>query len=93
MKRRKRFAFVPRSVIGASFGAVVPAIALWGLEACSSSGPVIGVAGVAYCCFEAGVAADAFGGDASDGGDAQGDAQAADAQDAADAPGDAPGDG
>ncbi len=47
----KRTKIVPRAVFGVSFGGVVPAIVL-GLQACSS-GPVLGVAAVAMCCFEA----------------------------------------
>lgn len=50
--RKKRSAFVPRAVLGASFGSVVPACVALGLQACSNSGPA-GVAAVAYCCFEA----------------------------------------
>jgi hypothetical protein len=50
---RRRTAFVPRAVLGASFGSVVPACVALGIQACGS-GPIIGVAAVAYCCFEAG---------------------------------------
>jgi hypothetical protein len=50
---RRRTAFVPRAVLGASFGSVVPACVALGIQACSTSGPP-GVAAVAYCCFEAG---------------------------------------
>lgn len=50
---RKRSAIVPRVVRAASFGAVVPACVAFGLQACSNGGPVLGVAAVAYCCFEA----------------------------------------
>jgi hypothetical protein len=49
---RKRSSFVPRLVLGAGFGGVVPACVALGLQACSSS-PPLGVAAVAYCCFEA----------------------------------------
>lgn len=81
MRKRRRSALVPRSVIGARFCAVVPTFVLLGIEACSSGGPVVGVAAVAYCCFEAGVADAAFLQD--------GDAQSGDS----DAPSDAPSDG
>ncbi len=67
--RKKRSAFVPRAVLGASFGTVVPACVVVGLQACSS-GPTLGVAAVAYCCFEASLP-DA---DASDATDAKSDA-------------------
>ena len=60
---RRRSAIVPRAVFGVSFGGVIPALVA-GLQACSS-GPVLGVAAVAYCCFEASVPdADASDGDA-----------------------------
>ena len=49
----RRSAFVPRMVLKAGFASVVPALAL--IEACSSSPVVMGVAAVAYCCFEAGL--------------------------------------
>lgn len=52
MATRKRTAFVPRSVLGASFGSVVPACVALGIQACGNGGPV-GVAAVAYCCFDA----------------------------------------
>ncbi len=61
---RKRSAIVPRAVFGVSFGGVVPACVAIGIQACSNSGPLPGVAAVAYCCFEASVPPDA---DASDG--------------------------
>ena len=61
MARRKRTAFVPRKVFAVSFGSVIPACVAFGIEACST-GPVIGVAAVAYCCFEAST----HDGDASD---------------------------
>jgi hypothetical protein len=48
----KRSRIVPRAVFGVSFGGVVPASIVLGLQACSS-GPVLGVAAVAMCCFEA----------------------------------------
>jgi hypothetical protein len=48
----KRTKIVPRAVFGVSFGGVVPASILLGLQACGS-GPVLGVAAVAMCCFEA----------------------------------------
>ncbi len=61
---RKRSAIVPRAVFGVSFGGVVPACVAIGIQACSS-GPVLGVAAVAYCCFEASAPdADASDGDA-----------------------------
>jgi hypothetical protein len=77
MMARKRSAIVPRAVFGVSFGGVVPACVALGIQACSS-GPVLGVAAVAYCCFEAS-APDADAGDApsdsqSDGADAPSDA-------------------
>ena len=75
-------AIVPSLVLGASFAAVVPAFVV----SCSGTDPIVsmkdakpdmtfyGVAAVAYCCFEAGVAdagftPDADAGDASDAGD------------------------
>jgi hypothetical protein len=62
---RKRSAIVPRAVFGVSFGGVVPACVAIGIQACSS-GPVLGVAAVAYCCFEASTPdADASDGDAT----------------------------
>ena len=48
----RRTKIVPRAVFGVSFGGVVPASIVLGLQACSS-GPVLGVAAVAMCCFEA----------------------------------------
>jgi hypothetical protein len=48
----KRTKIVPRAVFGVSFGGVVPASILLGLQACGSQ-PVLGVAAVAMCCFEA----------------------------------------
>ncbi len=62
--RRRRSAIVPRAVFGVSFGGVVPAAVAIGIQACSS-GPVLGVAAVAYCCFEAGLP-DADASDATD---------------------------
>lgn len=63
-----------------SFGSVVPACVALGLQACSNSEPM-GVAAVAYCCFEASVPD----GDASD---AQTDASQDVATDTLDATGD-----
>ncbi len=61
---RRRSAIVPRAVFGVSFGGVIPACVVAGIQACSS-GPVLGVAAVAYCCFEASLPdADAGDGDA-----------------------------
>lgn len=52
---RKRSFFVPRAVLGAKFGGgIVPACVALGIQACSNTGPM-GVAAVAYCCFEAGL--------------------------------------
>lgn len=48
----KRTKIVPRAVFGVSFGGVVPASIMLGLQACGSQ-PVLGVAAVAMCCFEA----------------------------------------
>jgi hypothetical protein len=72
---RKRTAVVPRAVLGASFGGVIPACVLAGIQACGTTTNPPGVAAVAYCCFEASVhdadASDATETDApSDGGDA-----------------------
>jgi hypothetical protein len=58
----KRTKIVPRAVFGVSFGGVVPASIVLGIQACSSPGPILGVAAVAMCCFEA----SAPDGDASD---------------------------
>ena len=84
MLKRRSF-FGPRAVLGASFGGVVPACVALGIQACSS-GPIVGVAAVAYCCFEAGLGD----GDAGDATEASTDG-ADDVQ--ADAPADAPTDG
>jgi hypothetical protein len=80
MRPRKAPRLVPKLVLGATFVAVVPACAL---VACGGSisggdgGPgdaqseiLLGVAAVAYCCFDAtmGVADVAFIKDAHDGG-------------------------
>jgi len=62
MGLKKRTYFVPRAVFGVSFGGVVPACVALGIQACSSTTPPMGVAAVAYCCFEAGT----NDGDASD---------------------------
>ena len=88
-RSRKKSAIVPGLVLGASFAAVVPAVA------CSGPGtdPITnlryiqyGVAAVAYCCFEGGGVADvAFQPDT--GTDASSEADAP-----ADAPSDAPSD-
>ncbi len=71
-------AIVPSLVLGASFAAVVPA----SIVSCGGSDPIVnikdakpdmtfpGVAAVAYCCFEAGVADVGFGADAGDASDA-----------------------
>ncbi len=83
---RRRSAIVPRAVFGVSFGGVVPACVALGIQACSS-GPVLGVAAVAYCCFEASTT-DA---DASDG-DAVSDSKSDSADSPSDAVTDAPGD-
>jgi hypothetical protein len=58
---QKRSAIVPRAVLKASFASVVPACVVLGLQACGNTGP-LGVAAVAYCCFDASVGD----GDASD---------------------------
>jgi hypothetical protein len=88
VRRKRRSAIVPGLVLGASFVAVVPAIA------CSGPGtdPITnmrniqyGVAAVAYCCFEGGGVA-MIGFDAEAGKDASSEA------DAPDAPADAPSD-
>lgn len=50
---RKRTAVVPRAVLGASFGSVIPACVALGIQACSNGNPLPGVAAVAYCCFDA----------------------------------------
>jgi hypothetical protein len=84
MARRRSF-FVPRSVLGASFGGVVPACVAIGIQACSSP-PVYGVAAVAYCCFEAGLPD-------GDGGDATEASTDADTDATADAPDDGSNDG
>jgi hypothetical protein len=87
MARRRSF-FVPRAVFGVSFGGVVPACVALGIQACNSGGPVLGVAAVAYCCFEASVPE---GGDASE---ASTDAENDSATDSAtDAPDDGSNDG
>ena len=69
---RKKTAIVPSLVLTASFATVIPSVA-----ACSGSDPVVGskdarpdtiwygVAAVAYCCFEAGVADMGFDADAA----------------------------
>lgn len=75
---RKRTFFVPRAVLGASFGGVVPACVAFGLQACSNTvPPPYGVAAVAYCCFEASLGD----GDASDASDEAIDDATADAPD------------
>lgn len=88
--RRKKSHIVPTLVLGASFAAVVPAIA------CSGPGtdPITnmryiqyGVAAVAYCCFEGGGVA-MIGFDAEAGADVKNESDAP-----VDAPSDAPGDG
>jgi hypothetical protein len=83
----KRTKIVPRAVFGVSFGGVVPASIMLGLQACSS-GPVLGVAAVAMCCFEAGSPdGDA---DASDATDSTSEASDAPSETTTDATGDAP---
>jgi hypothetical protein len=84
MSRKRKMAIVPSLVLTASFAAVIPAAAT-----CGGNYPVIGdkdakpdtiwygVAAVAYCCFEAGVADVGFGFDA--------DAEASEAGEAGDA--------
>jgi hypothetical protein len=72
---RKKTAIVPRAVFGVSFGSVVPASIMLGIQACSS-GPTLGVAAVAMCCFEASLP--------------DGDASDAAKETASDAPGDSP---
>ena len=85
MGLKKRTYFVPRAVFGASFGGVVPACVALGIQACSNSTPPLGVAAVAYCCFEAGT----NDGDASDATEDTTDATEDAANDvASDAPGD-----
>jgi hypothetical protein len=85
---KRRGSIVPRVVLGASFVAVVPQI-----TACSGPDPIVqfgqifyGVAAVAYCCFDAGVADVAFVPDATDSGDAPADAPDDVDTDATDAP-------
>ena len=75
-------------VLGASFVAVVPQI-----TACSGPDPILqlgqifyGVAAVAYCCFDSGVADAAFLLDATDAGDAPADVSSDVDTDATDAP-------
>ena len=80
----KRTKIVPRAVFGVSFGGVVPASILLGLQACGS-GPVLGVAAVAMCCFEASLPD----GDASD---AKSEASDAPSDSTTDAPNDVMGD-
>jgi hypothetical protein len=65
---RKRSRFVPRAVFGAGFGSVIPACGIAFIQACSNSTPP-GVAGVAYCCFDAATGNDGDG-DATDAHDA-----------------------
>ncbi len=61
-KRRKKALLVPRLVLGASFVGAVPAC----VAACGGPDPILdlgnqfGVAAVAFCCFDGGVAVDAF---------------------------------
>jgi hypothetical protein len=74
---RKRSAFVPRAVLGASFGSVVPACVVLGLQACGTSAPQ-GVAAVAYCCFEASTPDANDASDAADAADATKDSTATD---------------
>lgn len=87
--RKKKMSIVPSLVLGASFAAVIPAAAL----GCSGGDPVVGntkdakpdtiwygVAAVAYCCFEAGVADVTFGSDA-DAAEASDSGEAGDARD------------
>ena len=84
MGLKKRTYFVPRAVFGVSFGGVVPACVALGIQACSNT-PPMGVAAVAYCCFEAGT----NDGDASDATPEASDAQTDAPEDVvADAPGD-----
>jgi len=73
---RKRSAFVPKVIFGVSFGGVIPALLI---QACSSK-PPMGVAAVAYCCFEASLPD----GDASDATEAASDAPSDVATDAVD---------
>ena len=80
----KRTKIVPRAIFGVSFGGVVPASIAIGLQACSSQ-PVLGVAAVAMCCFEASLPD----GDASD---AKSEASDAPSDTTSDAPADAPSD-
>lgn len=82
MGRKKSSSFVPRLVKRAAFVSVVPACVTLG--ACSSDKMQLGVAAVAFCCFEAGVAQMMF--------DARADSDAAmeASADAADARSDAP---
>ena len=93
---RRKSNIVPGLVLGASFTGVVPAVAI---TACSGQDPVtnldnkyLGVAAVAYCCFEAGVAADAFVMDASKDApkEATGDAPDTGSDAPIDSPGDSP---
>ncbi|HSQ66758.1 MAG TPA: hypothetical protein VLM85_26245 [Polyangiaceae bacterium] len=80
--RPRRPRVVPSLVLGASFIGVVPACALQGCggeiaikDGGSDAAPdqFMGVGAVAYCCFDAGVAVDAFippdAGDAADSSD------------------------
>ncbi len=68
---RRRSAIVPSLVLSASFAGVVP---LCAVTSCSGNDPILnvrppiyyGVAAVAYCCFEGGVADVSFIPDASD---------------------------
>jgi hypothetical protein len=77
--RRKKTALVPRIVLSASFVSVIPACAL---SACGGPDPILqlgggipfGVAAVAFCCFDGGVADIAFTFDATKGIDATVDA-------------------
>lgn len=85
---KRRGSIVPRVVLGASFVAVVPQI-----TACSGPDPIVqfgqiffGVAAVAMCCFDAGVADVAFIIDASDASDSPADAPGDVDTDATDAP-------
>lgn len=96
MARRKLpHRIVPSLVLGAAFVGVVPACVLTacgGTETTVKDAGYFGVAAVAYCCFDGGVADVGFrpdAGDAADGSDAVTDAPADAAKDAAaDAKGD-----
>jgi hypothetical protein len=77
---RRKSAFVPRAVLGATFASVVPV-----LGACGNGQTPPGVAAVAYCCFEAGVAEMGFDAEAGKEAGKEAGSDASDASDAGDA--------